>query len=191
VLDAAYAEYVRRDDYEAGIEFVRGSENVVMTRTFSKAFGLAGVRLGFGYAPAHVIEALNRIRSPFNVSSLASAAGIAALEDRAHLDAAVQHNEKWRAWLTREIEAFGLNVLPSVANFIAIRFPDEPGLTASDADRFLTSRGLVLRAIGAYDMPQFLRLTVGAQEANELVVAALKEFLQSASLRASTRTAHV
>jgi histidinol-phosphate aminotransferase len=190
VLDAAYAEYVWRDDYEAGIDLVRGNENVVMTRTFSKAFGLAGVRLGWGYAPAHVIEAMNRIRSPFNVSSLASAAGIAALEDRAHLDTAVEHNDKWRPWLTREIEALGLSVLPSAANFIAIRFPDEPGLRASDVERFLTSRGLVLRAIDAYDMPQFLRLTVGAQEANELVVAALREFLQSASRSAPTRVAH-
>jgi len=190
VLDAAYAEYVRRDDYEAGVELVRAHENVVMTRTFSKAFGLAGARLGWGYGPAHVIDALNRIRSPFNVSALASAAGVAALEDRAHLDAAVAHNEKWRSWLTREIEALGLAVLPSVANFIAIRFPDAAGLTARDADRFLTQRGLVLRAIEAYGMPQFLRLTIGEQEANERVVAALKEFLQRASRAGAVQAAH-
>jgi histidinol-phosphate aminotransferase len=190
VLDAAYAEYVRRDDYEAGVELVRESDNVVMTRTFSKIFGLAGVRLGWAYGPAHVIDALNRIRSPFNVSSMASAAGVAALEDREHLEAAIAHNDRWRPWLTREIEALGLSALPSVANFIAIRFSDEPGLTAADADRFLTSRGFVLRAIDAYDMPQFLRLTVGSQEANELVVAALRDFVQGASHRAPTRAAH-
>jgi len=180
VLDAAYAEYVRRDDYEAGVALVNENENVVMTRTFSKIFGLAGLRLGWGYGPAHVIDALNRIRSPFNVSSAASVAGIAALEDRAHIEAAVAHNEKWLPWLAREIEALGLDVLPSVANFIAIRFPDAPGRTAADADRFLTSRGLVLRAIDAYGMPQFLRLTVGSQEANELVVAALSDFMAKA-----------
>jgi histidinol-phosphate aminotransferase len=190
VLDAAYAEYVRRDDYEAGVELVRAHENVVMTRTFSKVFGLAGARLGWGYGPAHVIDALNRIRSPFNVSVLASAAGIAALEDRAHLDAAVAHNDKWRSWLTREIEALGLAVLPSVANFIAVRFTDAPGLTARDADRFLTQRGLVLRAIEAYGMPQFLRLTIGEQEANERVVVALKEFLQSETRAGAVQAAH-
>jgi histidinol-phosphate aminotransferase len=190
VLDAAYAEYVTRDDYEAGAELVQASENVVMTRTFSKIFGLAGLRLGWGYGPAHVIDVLNRIRSPFNVSSAASVAGIAALEDHAHIDAAIAHNDRWLPWLTREIEALGLSVLPSVGNFIAIRFPGEAGRTAADADRFLTSRGLVLRAIGAYGMPQFLRLTVGSQEANELVVAALAEFMQGASREPTARAAH-
>ncbi|PPD46217.1 MAG: histidinol-phosphate transaminase [Methylocystis sp.] len=185
VLDAAYAEYVTQGDYEDGVALVDGHENVVMTRTFSKIYGLAGLRLGWGYGPAHVIDALNRIRSPFNISSAASAAGIAAIEDAAHIEAAIAHNEKWLPWLTKEVEQLStrnmrLTVLPSVANFIAIRFPDAPGFTAADADRFLTSRGLVLRAIGAYGMGEFLRLTVGTQEANERVVAALAEFMQDA-----------
>ena len=184
VLDAAYAEYVCRDDYEAGVALVNARDNVVMTRTFSKIYGLAGLRLGWGYGPATVIDVLNRIRSPFNVSSAASVAGVAALEDRAHIDAAVAHNERWLPWLTQEIEKMQLSVLPSVANFIAIRFPNAPGHTAADADHFLTSRGLVLRAIGAYDMPQFLRLTVGSQEANEFVAAALAEFMQGAKAKA-------
>jgi histidinol-phosphate aminotransferase len=179
VLDAAYAEYVLADDYEAGIAFATTRGNVVMTRTFSKIYGLAGLRLGWGYGPAHVIETLDRIRSPFNISSVASAAGVAALQDRAHIDAAVAHNAKWLPWLAAEIDALGLEVLPSVGNFLAIRFPDEAGRRAADADKFLTQRGLVLRAIGAYDMPQFLRLTVGPQEANERVVAALADFLQN------------
>ncbi len=181
VLDAAYAEYVTRDDYEAGIALVNAHQNVVMTRTFSKIFGLAGLRLGWAYGPPHIIDALNRIRSPFNVSKAASTAGIAALEDRAHLQAAIDHNEKWLPWLASEIEALGLPVLPSVGNFLAIRFPDTPGQTAADADRFLTARGLILRAIGAYGMPQFLRLTVGTQEANERVVAALADFMLAAN----------
>jgi len=178
VLDAAYAEYVTNADYEAGVAFVNAHENVVMTRTFSKIYGLAGLRLGWGYGPAHVIDALNRIRSPFNVSTAASAAGIAAIDDVAHIDAAIAHNSKWLPWLTAEISALGLEVLPSVANFIAIRFPNMPGQTAADADRFLTARGLVLRAIGAYGMGEFLRLTIGPREANEAVVAALAEFVQ-------------
>ncbi|MCX7898592.1 MAG: histidinol-phosphate transaminase [Methylocystis sp.] len=189
VLDAAYAEYVTREDYEAGVALANAQDNVVMTRTFSKIYGLAGLRLGWGYGPAHIIDALNRIRSPFNVSSAASAAGVAALEDRAHIDAAIAHNERWLPWLTREIEKLQagnmrLAVLPSVANFIAIRFPATPGFTAAEADRFLASRGLVLRAIGAYGMGEFLRLTVGSQEANELVVEALADFMQEARVKA-------
>lgn len=189
VLDAAYAEYVMAADYEAGAALVDTYENVVMTRTFSKIYGLAALRLGWGYAAAPVIDALNRIRPPFNISSLASVAGIAALEDKAHLAAAIAHNARWLDWLTDEISALGLEVLPSVANFIAIRFPDAPGLTAADADRFLTERGLILRAIKAYGMDEFLRLTVGAQEANEAVVAALGEFMRSAESVAK-RSAH-
>ncbi len=177
VLDAAYAEYVMAEDYHSGVELASTRDNVVMTRTFSKIYGLAGLRLGWGYGPAPVIDALNRIRPPFNVSTVAAAAGIAALEDRAHLEAAIAHNARWLPWLTREIEALGLEVLPSVANFVAIRFPDVEGRRAADADAFLTQRGLVLRAIGAYGMPQFLRLTVGSQEACERVVAALKDFM--------------
>ena len=180
VLDAAYAEYVQAKDYESGVRLARERDNVVMTRTFSKIYGLAGLRLGWGYGPAHVIDALNRIRSPFNVSSAASAAGIAALEDREHLDAAIAHNARWLPWLSEKIGALGLEVLPSAGNFIAIRFPDSEGRRAADADAFLTRRGLVLRAIGAYGMPEFLRLTVGSQEANERVVAAIADFLRGA-----------
>jgi histidinol-phosphate aminotransferase len=188
VIDAAYAEYVRREDYSAALELAATRENVVTTRTFSKIYGLAGLRLGWGYGPAHVVDALNRIRGPFNVSSAAIEAGIAAVEDRAHVEAAVAHNARWLPELTRAIEALGLEVLPSVANFIAIRFPQETGRTAADADRFLTSRGLVLRAIGAYGMPEFLRLTIGSEEANRLVVAALGEFV--AGWPAQARAAH-
>jgi histidinol-phosphate aminotransferase len=177
VLDAAYAEYVTITEYEAGVALATQRDNVVMTRTFSKIYGLAGLRLGWGYGPAEIIDALNRIRSPFNVSSVASAAGIAALEDRAHLGAAIAHNAEWLPWLAQNIAALGLEVLPSVGNFLAIRFPDEDGRRAADADKFLTERGLVLRAIAAYGMPEFLRLTVGSREANERVVAALAEFV--------------
>ncbi|HMK90608.1 MAG TPA: histidinol-phosphate transaminase [Methylocystis sp.] len=180
VLDAAYAEYVQAPDYEPGLALAASRDNVVMTRTFSKIYGLAGLRLGWGYGPAHIIETLNRIRSPFNVSTAASAAGIAALEDRAHIEAAIAHNARWLPWLAREVAALGLEVLPSVANFLAVRFPEDPGLTAKDADAFLTRRGLILRAVDAYGMPQFLRLTVGCEDANQRVIAALKDFLRGA-----------
>lgn len=177
VLDAAYAEYVQRNDYEAGIELVATSENVVMCRTFSKIHGLAAVRLGWMYAPAHIIDALNRVRNPFNVNTPAMKAGIAAIEDSAHVQKSIAHNTRWLAWLTEEIGKLGLEVTPSVANFVLIHFPEKKGQTAVDADAFLTKRGLILRRVAGYGLPNCLRMTVGTEEANRLVVAALKEFL--------------
>ena len=177
VLDAAYAEYVRRNDYEAGLELVATAENVVMTRTFSKIYGLANLRLGWMVAPAHIVDAVNRIRGPFNLNGPAMAAGIAAIQDDAHVAKAVEHNEQWLAWLAREIEGLGLKVTPSVGNFLLVHFPKDPGRTAKEADAFLSSRGLILRRIDAYGLPDALRLTVGGEEANRLVVETLREFL--------------
>src|ERR1043166_4796179 len=171
VIDSAYAEYVRRNDYESGIELVATSENVVMTRTFSKIYGLAGLRLGWLYGPAHVVEALNRIRGPFNVGAPSIAAGVAAIADTAHVERSRVHNEKWLAWLTEEITGLGLTVTPSVGNFILIHFPDVRGRTAKDADALLTSRGGVMRAGGAYQLPNALRMRIGTEEAHRLAVA--------------------
>jgi histidinol-phosphate aminotransferase len=179
VLDAAYAEYVRRNDYESGIELVATSDNVVMCRTFSKIHGLAALRLGWLYGPAHVVDALNRIRGPFNVNSAAMAAGIAAIKDSAHVEAARAHNEKWLGWLSAEIRKLGLSVTPSVANFVLIHFPQTKGRTAAEADAFLTKRGLILRRVAAYHLPDALRMTVGTEEANRLVVDALAAFVGS------------
>jgi histidinol-phosphate aminotransferase len=181
VLDAAYAEYVRRNDYESGIELVATSDNVVMCRTFSKIHGLAALRLGWLYGPAPVVDAINRIRGPFNVNAPAIAAGIAAIEDTAHVEFSREHNTRWLAWLTEEIGKLGLTVTPSVANFVLIHFAAEKGRTAQDADAFLTARGLILRQVGAYRLPNALRMTVGTEEANRLVVAALAEFLGKAA----------
>jgi histidinol-phosphate aminotransferase len=179
VLDAAYAEYVRRNDYESGIELVATSENVVMCRTFSKIHGLAALRLGWMYGPAHVIDAINRIRGPFNVNLPAIAAGVAAIEDAAHQERSREHNTKWLGWLTDEIGKLGLEVTPSVANFLLIHFPATKGRTAQEADRFLSRRGLILRQVAAYRLPNALRMSVGTEEANRLVVQALAEFLGS------------
>ena len=177
VLDAAYAEYVRANDYAAGIELVSGAENVVMTRTFSKVFGLASLRIGWAYCPSAVADVLNRVRGPFNLSGPAIAAGAAAVADRAHIDAAVAHNAEWLPRLTQAVRALGLEVTPSVANFILIHFPNEPGRSAADADAYLTARGLVLRAVSAYGLPDALRMTIGSEEANLAVLEALGEFV--------------
>jgi histidinol-phosphate aminotransferase len=177
VLDAAYADYVRRNDYESGIELVATTDNTVMTRTFSKIHGLAALRLGWMYGPGHVVEAVNRIRGPFNVNTPAMLAGIASIEDAAHLETSRAHNAHWLPWLTEEIGKLGLTVTPSVANFVLIHFPKTKGRTAQDADDFLTRRGLILRRVVSYGLPDCLRMTVGTEEANRLVVAALAEFM--------------
>ena len=180
VVDAAYAEYVRRNDYEAGIELVATMPNVIMTRTFSKVYGLAGLRLGWAYCPPAIADVLNRIRGPFNVNMAAQAAGVAAINDAGHLEAAVEHNDKWLAWLEREIAALGLKTTPSVGNFLLIHFPSTKGRDAPAADAALSDRGVILRRMDGYGLPHALRATVGGAEANRALVAALKSFLDTA-----------
>lgn len=177
VLDAAYSDYVSRNDYEIGIELVATTENTVMTHTFSKIHGLAALRVGWMFGPAHIVDALNRIRGPFNVSTPAMLAAVAAIEDTAHQQMSKVHTEKWRNWLTEEIGKLGLKVTPSVTNFVLIHFPLETGKTAAEADAFLTRRGLVLRALNNYALPDALRMTIGTEEANRLVVDGLRDFM--------------
>jgi histidinol-phosphate aminotransferase len=177
ILDAAYADYVSRNDYEMGIELVATSDNTVMTHTFSKIHGLASLRIGWMFGPANIVDAVNRIRGPFNVSTPAMLAAVAAIEDTAHQEMSKAHNDKWRNWLTEEVTKLGLKVTPSVGNFILIHFPPEKGKTATDADAFLTRRGLVLRALPNYGLPHALRMTIGPEEANRLVVEALRDFV--------------
>jgi len=177
VLDAAYCDYVSRNDYELGIELVATTDNTVVTHTFSKIHGLAALRIGWMFGPAHIVDAVNRIRGPFNVSTPAMLAAVAAIEDTAHQQMSKIFTEQWRNWLTAEVTKLGLKVTPSVANFILIHFPTEPGRTAADADAFLTRRGLVLRGLGNYGLPHALRMTIGIEEANRLVVEALRDFM--------------
>jgi histidinol-phosphate aminotransferase len=177
VLDAAYSEYVRRNDYESGIELVGQSDNVVMMRTFSKIHGLAALRIGWAYGPAAIIDVLNRIRGPFNVSAPAIAAGIAAIEDKAHIETSIAHNDRWLTWLTNEVSALGLTVTPSVGNFILIHFPQGGAKSAKAADAFLKSRGIIVRAVGAYNLPDALRITIGTEAETRAVAAALAGFM--------------
>jgi histidinol-phosphate aminotransferase len=178
VLDAAYAEYVRRNDYEAGVELVAGNQNVVMTRTFSKIHGLGGARIGWMYAPAHIIDAMERMRGPFNVNAVAIEAGVAALRDRAHVERTVAHNERWLPWLSEELTKIGLRVTPSVGNFILIHFPEGERHSAAAADAYLSAQGYILRRVAGYGFPNALRMTVGTEEANRGVAAALTQFLK-------------
>jgi len=177
VLDAAYAEYVRRNDYEAGLELVSANQNVVMTRTFSKIYGLASLRIGWMYAPVDIVDALNRVRSPFNLNGAAIAAGAAAIRDQAFTEKAVAYNTVWIEKVTSALEAIGLRVTPSVANFVLVHFPDSDGKRAAEADDFLTSRGYIVRAVRAYGFPNSLRMSIGTEEANLGLLDTLTEFM--------------
>lgn len=172
VIDAAYAEYVVRNDYEPGIELVEAHKNVVMSRTFSKIFALGGMRIGWAYCSAEVADVLNRVRNPFNVNAAAQAAAVAALEDVAATDRAREHNDIWLPWLGRELGKLGLTVNPSVGNFLLVRFPD-----ADAAWSHLQKSGIIVRKMAAYHLPEWLRITVGTEAENRAVVAAVARLL--------------
>ena len=177
VLDGAYAEYVKANDYAAGIELVATTSNTVMTRTFSKIYGLAALRLGWAYGPPDIIGVLNRLRGPFNISTPGIAAGVAAMEDTGHINTAVAHNERWLAWLSAEVTALGLNATPSVANFVLIHFPGAGHLSAANVDAAFKQRGIIVRRVTGYGLPEALRITIGSESDNRAVIAALSDIV--------------
>lgn len=175
VLDAAYAEYMDAPDYEPGAALVDESDNVVMTRTFSKIYGLASLRLGWAYCPPAIADILNRIRGPFNVSAPALAAGAAAVADHAFVRRNCAHNRRERDWLAQQLGRLGLPFQPSAANFILARFPDEPGRTAKDVAARLKADGVIVREMDAYGLPDRLRISIGPAEANRRFIELLSE----------------
>jgi histidinol-phosphate aminotransferase len=177
VIDAAYAEYANAPDYASGLELARDTPNTVTLRTFSKLFGLAALRLGWMTASPAIVDVMHRVRGPFNVSAPALAAGVAALEDLEHQERARAHNATWLPWLTREIQALGLTVHPSLGNFVLIEFPDQPGRNAPAANAFLEAEGIIPRMMGAYGLPSCLRLSIGLEAENRRVVEALAAFM--------------
>ncbi len=177
VIDAAYAEYVGAADYGAGAELVEECGNVVMTRTFSKIYGLAALRLGWAYCPPAVADVLHRVRGPFNVTAPALAAGEAALASTDHAETARRHNDRWLPRLSDELAGLGLTVYPSVANFVLVRFPPEAGRDADAANAFLMGRGIIPRTMGGYGLPECLRICIGLDDEMSAVVAALTEFM--------------
>jgi histidinol-phosphate aminotransferase len=177
VLDAAYAEYVTRPDYDPGTALVDAGTNTVMTRTFSKIFGMGGARLGWAYAPAPIADILNRVRGPFNVNAPAMAAGIAALAEPGWVEKSVAHNAEWRERLTGALRDLGIAVHPSEGNFILADFGTPARAKAADAA--LRARGLIVRAMGGYSLPHCLRITVGTAEECGMVEDALAAFARS------------
>jgi histidinol-phosphate aminotransferase len=176
-IDAAYAEFVNRNDYEPGIGLVDRADNVVMLRTFSKIYALAGLRLGWAYCPPAIAEVLNRVRGPFNVSTPAAAAGLAAIEDTVSLQRARAHNDQWLPWFSERLAALGLPLTSSAANFVLPHFPDEPERNADAAFAFLRSHHILTRKMAAYGLPHHLRISIGTGEEMEQVAAVLGKFL--------------
>ena len=183
VIDAAYAEYVDRADYDAGVKLVNANENVVMTRTFSKLFALGGMRLGWVYCPAAIADVLNRLRGPFNVNRAAQAAGVAALGDDDFIERVRSHTAEWYDWTKQQLIELGLEVPSEVGNFLLVRFPigdsgDNGSRDADAADAFLRTRGIIVRRMAGYGLPDCLRITVGREDEMRAVVDALGEFLE-------------
>ncbi len=180
VLDDAYAEYAAASvGYENGFELAKGRDDVVVLRTFSKIYGLAGLRLGYGYCPLDVTDILNRIRSPFNVSVPSQIAGVAALSDDAFIERSVSHNTQWRQWTVNELTKLGLKVWPSAGNFVLTSFKDEEQAEACRLS--LKDKGILVRQMGAYKLPQSLRISIGTEEEMNLAISAIKDYLERQS----------
>ncbi len=182
IIDAAYAEYCERDDYEAGAALADATRNTAMTRTFSKIHGLAGLRLGWLYAAADIVGVVGRIRSSFNVPAPAQAAGVAALADRAHRDAVIAHCRRWRAALAQRLGGLGLAVSGSEGNFVTFGFAGGSA-QASAAEAFLRDRGLLLRPMAAFGMPGYLRVTIGRDDEMAAFLAAMEAMMDSPAFK--------
>ena len=172
VLDGAYAEYV--EGYDAGAALVKARDNVFMTRTFSKIYGLGGMRVGWGYGPQAIVDVLNRIRGPFNLSSAALAAAEAAVRDTAFVARCRAENARWRDWLANALAGLGVPSDTSTANFVLARFADADEAEACDAH--LRAQGIIVRRVGGYGLPHGLRITVGDESACRRVAHAVGQF---------------
>ena len=177
VIDCAYAEFADDPSFDDGLALARTAENVVVTRTFSKLHGLASLRIGWMYCPAHIADATDRIRPPFNTSIAAQDAAIAALADLDFQQQSHDHVVHWRRWLTQQLGGLGLEVTPSQANFVLVAFPQTPGRTAVEAAAVLERAGYIVRAVGNYGLPDHLRITIGREEHNRAVIDILTGFL--------------
>lgn len=176
VLDSAYAEYVVHPAYDAGVKLVDSTDNTVMTRTFSKIYGLGGMRIGWCYAPAAIVDVLNRVRGPFNVSVAAQAAAIAALGEPNWVETLCAHNAEYRLQLVAGLEKAGLKVWPSEGNFVLVDL--ETIEVANAADAFLRASGIIVRKVGGYGLPHCLRVTIGTSEEVGLAIDAFAEFMR-------------
>ncbi|NPV27820.1 MAG: histidinol-phosphate transaminase [Firmicutes bacterium] len=175
VFDEAYYEYVSDDRYPQTIEFVRKGRRVIVLRTFSKIYGLAGLRVGYGIADPEIIACLGRVREPFNVNLVAQAAALAALDDQEHVQKSRAVNQAGRDYLYHELAAMGLECVPTEANFMLVHVRTE----AQDVFQKLMREGVIVRPGGIFGYPQHIRVTIGTTEENERFVQALRKVLAS------------
>jgi histidinol-phosphate aminotransferase len=180
VLDGAYSEFATDPGFDDGLELARISNNIVVTHTFSKLHGLAALRVGWGYAPAEIATAIDRIRLPFNTSIPAQRAAVAALADEDFQRRSIALVDLWRPWLEQQLGGLGLDVVrPSAANFVLVGFPKTPGRTAVEADAYLASQGILVRGVSNYGLVDHLRITIGLEEHNRAVIGALADFFKT------------
>lgn len=173
VFDEAYYEYIERHDYPDSMAYVREGRNVIILRTFSKIYGLAGMRIGYGIAKPEIIASLNRVRETFNTNSLAQVAALHALDDREHVEKSIGQNRDERARLTRELRGLGLTPTPSVTNFILT----DMGRDAADLYTNLLREGVIIRPMKMYDLPDTMRITVGTADENDRLLEGLAKVL--------------
>ena len=175
IIDEAYIEYVNDNNYSSFLSLVENNNNIVVTRTFSKAYGLAGLRVGWAYCPSEVINVLGRLRIPFSVNSTAQKVAVAAIDDQKHILKSIEHNNLWLPKITKELENNGFHTIPSSCNFVLFEVPEKLSFDADYVFNFLCSKGLILRQMHEYNLPNFLRLTIGNDEANTLLIESLRE----------------
>ena len=178
MIDDAYVEYSEGLGAPNALDLARDRNDIVVLRTFSKVYGLAALRLGWVYAPEEIAENLNRVRLPFTINGMAQAAGVAALEDTNHTDMVLSHTHSWLPKLSDKLNSPGLKPLPSVGNFVTVRFPN-PKKSAKMAQAYLESHNIIPRTAADYGMPEFLRISVGLEEENLALISTLEDFLDS------------
>ncbi len=177
IVDSAYDEFAGADDYESATNLVHEYDNVIVTRSFSKVYGMAGLRLGWCYGQPQYIEVMTRIGPSFPINTAAFAAGIEAVKDTAHVDKVLAHNRRWIEELSRQFTTMGLKVYPSQTNFILVGFSTEAGKTASEANTCLNENGIIPRQFALDDFSNKLRFTVGKDDGMEKTIAVMREFL--------------
>jgi len=177
LLDEAYFEYVDEADYPNGIDYLAQYPNLVITRTFSKAYGLASLRVGYGISQPDIADLMNRVRPPFNVNSMALAAAVATLSDDDYVAASKKLNDDGLKYLTTEFDRLGLPYIPSVGNFISFEIPAGKNISAADVNQKLLQAGVIVRPVANYEMPNHLRVSVGIEAENKAFIEALNKIL--------------
>ena len=177
VIDSAYAEYVEKDDYTNGFDLVNKFNNVACTRTFSKIYGLAALRIGWAYASLEVIDYLNRIRLPFNINTIAQHAAIAAIQDKDFIEKAIEHNNVWKPFIEKELINLGLSIVPGVGNFVLTKFDNSD--EANNCYNYLEKHNIFVRKVSEYGLADCLRITIGLEEENIFLIKIINDFMKN------------